>query len=231
MARTLRLAWRASLLTFGTLAAGFACGSSDSGSSFAAPGTEQGECRANGECDEGLVCQFDVCVSAESRGGAGGGAQSSGGTSPTGGASAMGGDSSSDGGNGSGNEGGASAAGSAGEPGSSGGAGVECDGSHPLLGEDPPTRYCAEGDCYCPGADECLAEDVAAECCENEPLCGDNGDLAGIECSSMHPIIGPPRTCESGYCLCSKQGVIDACFPSDVAEYCCPPDVDLQCVE
>jgi hypothetical protein len=241
--RRRRLFWCASLSALASLTIFVACGSGDSGSSFSGSGTEQTECSSNGECADGFVCRFNVCVEGDSGGGmgaTGGTTNGSGGTSSTGGTSDAGASSSSGGEGNASSDGGASAAGAAGQSGSSSGAGgtggvggdgAECNGTHPLLGNDPPTRYCAEGDCYCPGADECLAADVAAECCENNPLCGENGELAGIECSSMHPIIGPPRTCESGFCLCSEQGVIDACFPSDVAEYCCPPDVALQCVQ
>ncbi len=243
MDRTLRFAWRASLIAFGALAAVFACSGSGDDSSF----SNEGEaCSTNGDCGEGLVCQFDVCVVGNAAGGSGGGTNGRGGTSSKGGASTKGGASNGGepavGGDGTANNNGGSPTGSAGASSSSGGAGgavsaggaggagPDCDGSHPLLGNDPPTRYCGDGDCYCPGADKCLAENIAAQCCENDPLCGDDGGLAGIDCSSMHPIIGPPRTCQSGYCLCSEQNVIDACFPSEVAQYCCPPSVELQCV-
>lgn len=53
-----------------------------------------------------------------------------------------------------------------------------------------------------------------------------NGDTdAATDCMGEHPIIGPPRTCESGRCYCSDP---DACFPPDRAERCCT--VDVVCV-
>jgi hypothetical protein len=55
-------------------------------------------------------------------------------------------------------------------------------------------------------------------------------DASTFACMGVHPIIGPPRTCNPGSCLCTA---IDTCFTSDVARFCCassyvcaPPPTD-----
>ncbi len=49
------------------------------------------------------------------------------------------------------------------------------------------------------------------------------GDVdAALVCDGVHPIVGPPRTCDRGRCLCADP---DACFPVDVAAACCGGDV------
>jgi hypothetical protein len=46
----------------------------------------------------------------------------------------------------------------------------------------------------------------------------------------MHPVIGPPRTCNPGFCLCSDGSTVDACYPAAVADACCPPRITPVCV-
>ncbi len=43
-------------------------------------------------------------------------------------------------------------------------------------------------------------------------------DAATVVCSGVPPMVGPPRTCELGSCLCF---VIDECFAADVVRACC----------
>ena len=51
-------------------------------------------------------------------------------------------------------------------------------------------------------------------------VAGDDMGVAGDAgaCVSVHPIIGPPRTCELGSCLCIDT---DACYTADVVDACC----------
>jgi hypothetical protein len=51
-----------------------------------------------------------------------------------------------------------------------------------------------------------------------------------VECTGAHPIIGPPRRCNDGSCLCVET---DTCYDVTVAAACCagtnvcdPPDED-----
>jgi hypothetical protein len=70
--------------------------------------------------------------------------------------------------------------------------------------------------------DACFPVDVAEACCPSgEVQCAPPEP----SCMGMHPIIGPPRTCESGNCYCSSP---DACFPMATAAGCCA--VDVVCV-
>lgn len=43
-------------------------------------------------------------------------------------------------------------------------------------------------------------------------------DASMVVCMGVHPIIGPPRSCNPGSCLCVD---IDACFTADVVRFCC----------
>ena len=199
-------------------------------------GGEQAPCRAGNQCDEGLVCLSNLCVNNSAAGGAT--TTSEGGGSSTG-AVAVGGNA------GGRNEGaagdrdagggatmGGSATGEAGS-GSEGGAGgspvVDCAATTPYVLAEPTRRGCAAGMCYCAfGA--CFPSATAGACCEQAPICPDNSASAEVDCSGKHPVIGPPRTCEPGYCLCSKAQVIDVCLPAETAPYCCPPGVPLSCV-
>lgn len=55
---------------------------------------------------------------------------------------------------------------------------------------------------------------------------GDGGTSTGdggVMCMGVHPIVGPPRTCEPGSCLCVA---MDACFTVDVAAECCAGDIE-----
>lgn len=51
-------------------------------------------------------------------------------------------------------------------------------------------------------------------------------DAGPVECTGAHPVIGPPRTCERGSCLCVET---DTCYPVDQAVLCCPADAELRC--
>lgn len=52
-----------------------------------------------------------------------------------------------------------------------------CNGSHPLLRDTPPQRYCAPGNCYCgdltvtPPIDSCYPMEVADACCPVDIVC------------------------------------------------------------
>ncbi len=221
-------------------------GSSDATFSSGIPaGAERGACRADGNCDTGLECRSNLCVSS-------GGSQSSGGTSNNAGGSSTSkaGDSSSSGGIAAGSGGanasggmnasgagvgqaGSSAAGdAAGGAGGAGGADVQCDGSHPLVSEK--NRYCDVGACYCSDPfDTCFSKETAAACCQSAPRCGNEIKDRGVNCAGQHPVIGPPRTCTPGNCFCSDGATAkwDVCLPKAVAASCCPPGVTLTCVE
>jgi len=43
-------------------------------------------------------------------------------------------------------------------------------------------------------------------------------DASPVTCMGVHPIVGPPRTCNPGSCLCMAT---DACFTVDVVAACC----------
>lgn len=194
-----------------------ACSGADSSSGFA-PGTERGRCRADGTCEQGLVCLSDTCVNPNGSPDAssGGSTSGTGATSNAGGMNGTGGGQSTGAGSGT------------------GGTGPVCNGAHPNVSGS--LRYCDPGDCYCTDPfDTCFPAGQVATCCTGNVDCGgDAGPDAGpggVDCSGQHPIIGPPRTCSSGYCLCSDSTVgIDSCYPQDVASTCCPPSVTLQCV-
>lgn len=208
-------------------------GSSDSAFSGIPAGAERGPCREGGACDPGLECRSDLCVEATtSTGGStsnSGGSTSNSGGSTTGGTSSSGGNASASGGMSSG---GTSTAGTGG--GTNGDSStVECIGAHPNV--EGTTRFCDTGSCYCSDPfDTCFDSTVASSCCNVAPLCGDLQSDRGVTCDSTHPIIGPPRTCESGYCLCSGQTSsgqnVDACYPEAVARACCPLSIDITCV-
>lgn len=51
-------------------------------------------------------------------------------------------------------------------------------------------------------------------------------DAGPVECMGAHPVIGPPRTCEPGACLCVET---DTCYPVEQAVACCPADAELRC--
>lgn len=240
-----------------TALAVLACsGSDDSGfSSQSSEGTERGPCRSGRTCDPGLVCLSDICVrmpdggvpanggASTGTGGASNGGQKSSGGSPGGGGGTANGGSSGNGGSpsdggsasggaaGTGTGGGSSGAG--GTP-SSGGAngsdsGVQCRGSHPNV--QGQRRFCDVGSCYCTDPfDSCFTGSTADACCNKTPICGDSQSGGGVDCVGAHPIIGPPRTCSPGFCLCSDGSTVDACYPANVADACCPPRITPVCV-
>lgn len=185
-----------------------ACSGGDGASSFAA-GTERGPCRSDGTCDTGLVCLSNTCVNPNPDAGqTGTGSTSSAGGGANGAGGAMG-------------NAGAAAGGQG---------GAACSGAHPNV--SGPLRTCNPGSCYCTEPfDTCYPSTQVATCCTGAIDCGGDAGPGGIDCTGQHPIIGPPRTCASGYCLCSDSTVgVDACYPQGVAEACCPPSVTLQCV-
>jgi hypothetical protein len=232
--KELTISKTATLAFLGSLLAG-ACSSSDGTQFSAPPGTERGECLEGGGCDPGLECRSGLCVEEETPGT--GGSQSA-----TGGSSGSGGESTG-GGGASGGDSGTSSGGSgtAGDAGASGGetadaappgdaSGPECSGAHPNV--EGNRRFCDAGSCYCSDPfDTCFAADVATACCAEGPRCGDTAEDRGIVCEGTHPIVGPTRTCDPGNCLCSDGTSIDLCFPAEVARICCPPAVEIVCVE
>lgn len=210
--------------------------------SGAADGTEQAPCRAGRQCDAGLVCLSNLCVeSNENDDGSGGaGTANEGGNRATAGSDMVAGKSGSDqgaagepglGGAGVIGVGGSAVeqAGSGQEGGMAGAPSVECTVGAPTVLSEPSRRGCSVGECYC-SFDACYPEATAAACCGQTPVCAAGGETAEVDCSGKHPIIGPPRTCEPGFCLCSKAQVIDVCLPKDAAPYCCPEGVELKCV-
>lgn len=222
--------------------AGACSGSSDSSFGGAAEGTERGACRANHSCDPGLVCLSDLCVSQGSSGGnagsggssdaaAGSGGSNAGSGGSSAGAAGSGGSSAGAAGVGGSSGGAAGASGSGGTAGASGsaGAGASCQGSHPNI--EQQRRFCDVGSCYCTDPfDTCFSSSSADRCCQDTPICGDNTTGGGVNCAGMHPIIGPPRTCQSGYCFCSNGSTVDVCHPKDVSAACCPPSITPVCV-
>jgi hypothetical protein len=231
----------------GVLSGVLASCSGDENTSFSSDvpaGAERGACRQGGDCDVGLECRSDVCVSADpgnggsnntGTGGSGtsaaGDSSSSGGKGSTGGTNPSGGTNMSEGGASQADAGGAGGAGDPNDAGGAGGAALECEGSHPLV--SGKNRYCAVGACYCNDPfDTCFPAVTAAACCENTPRCGADPADRGVNCTGSHPIIEPVRTCAPGNCFCSdgQGGDWDVCLPQAVADSCCPPGVSLTCV-
>jgi hypothetical protein len=128
-----------------------------------------------------------------------------------------------------GGAGGVAGAGGDGEgEGGDAGDGASCIGVVPM--DEPPLRYCSAGNCYCTdSAGRCFSQPQAADCCDADPICGEDGGLPGIDCSSSHPLIGDggSRYCEPGYCLCVDA---DQCFAASAAAFCCPPESERQCL-
>ena len=225
-----------SLLLLGVLSQ--SCGSTAEGSSAGTspdPGTEGAACRAGGSCDDGLACLSSLCVDPSS--GAGAAPEQAGADAAADGASAGGASSGGGGGasSGSGGSDGSGAAAAIGDGGSAGGAdagsdaAVVCAGAHPNL--DGQRRYCDPDACYCTDPfDTCFPASIATACCSVTPDCGGDAGPGGVDCTGAHPIIGSPRTCESGSCLCSDGSTVDKCFPQAVVVACCPPSVTLECV-
>lgn len=141
-----------------------------------------------------------------------GGAPATGGTSGAGGVLATGGASATGGAGGGRNDG-----------------GPQCRGSHPNV--QGQRRYCDVGSCYCTDPfDTCFTSNIADNCCNNTPICGNGQPDGGVNCAGVHPIIGPPRTCSSGYCYCSDGNTIDVCYPAGISDACCPPRIQPVCV-
>ena len=92
---------------------------------------------------------------------------------------------------------------------------VVCMGVHPIIG---PPRTCNPGSCLCSGTDTCFTSATITACCTTASTCVPPASDAGVVCMGVHPIIGPPRTCNPGSCLCAAT---DACFTSDVVASCC----------
>jgi len=158
--------------------------------------------------------------SAASGGASGDGGSSSGGTS----GAANGGSSASGGSSGAGGQASGGASGSGGGDG-----GVQCRGSHPNV--EGQRRFCDVGSCYCTDPfDTCFSGSTADSCCNSTPICGDTQAGGGVNCEGTHPVIGPPRTCNPGFCLCSDGSTVDACYPAAVADACCPPRITPVCV-
>jgi len=153
-----------------------------------------------------------------------GGSAGNGGTSGGAGGTATGG---SDAGGGASGAGGTQSSGGASGSGGSDG-GVECRGSHPNV--QGQRRFCDVGSCYCTDPfDTCFSGATADSCCNNTPICGDSQSGGGVDCTGTHPTIGPPRTCNPGFCLCSGS-TVDTCYPAIVADACCPPSITPVCV-
>lgn len=97
----------------------------------------------------------------------------------------------------------------------------ECESSHPLV--DGEMRYCEADACYCKPTDACFAADQAQGCCTDAVVCG------GASCQGMHPLVeGDMRYCETGFCYCgdpTADPAVDACYPADAADGCCPVEV------
>ena len=205
----------------------------ESGSGSAASGMEGAACRADGSCDEGLKCLSNLCVDPGSGADGGSSGQGQAGSGSGGDEPGAGGASSSGGGGADSGAGGAGGASGGGTDASTGGAGgdaaVVCSGAHPNV--DGQRRFCDPDACYCTDPfDTCFAATVAEACCNVTPDCGGDASPGGVDCTGEHPIIGPPRTCESGFCLCSDGSTVDKCLPEAVAVACCPPDITLDCV-
>jgi hypothetical protein len=210
----------------------------------AAVGTERGPCREDKSCDPGLECHSDVCVSGEvtvpsSGGDSNSGAGASVGAGATTSSSGGDGPSNSVGGAPSGNSGGegpgTSSGGSNSGPGNGGSGNVVCEGSHPNVEDD--NRFCDSGDCYCNDPfDTCFPEDIAGECCEGKLRCGDEAGDRGCGGGAHPDVDGEIRSCETNNCLCSgdfngdkEGGMVDWCWPEDVAEECCPANISVEC--
>jgi hypothetical protein len=107
--------------------------------------------------------------------------------------------------------------------------GLVCKGSHPNV--EGSSRFCDKSDCYCTNPfDTCFPANIADQCCKEKPTCANDAGPGGVECKAELPIVGPPRTCKPGYCLCSDGDSVDACYEASVAKACCPPRIPLACV-